>query len=135
MCLEVLAQIADNAPGRIGAKRLGELSGLVISSSRLAGLPALHFSVSGGCSCEFLARGPHKHKGTWELDPKQLEKLAVAIVVLNSEARKYRFVAHWIGGETERAEQRITGKELLSLVEENQVGDNVVYRTWSDRAK
>jgi hypothetical protein len=28
MCLEVLAQIADNAPGRIGAKRLGELSRL-----------------------------------------------------------------------------------------------------------
>jgi hypothetical protein len=132
MCLAVLAQIADNAPGRVGAKRLGELSGLVISSSRLDGLPALHFSVSGGCSCEFLARGPHKHKGTWELD---LAKLAVAIGVLNSEARKYRFVAHWLGGEPERTEQRITGKELLRIVEENQVGDNVVYRTWSDRAK
>jgi hypothetical protein len=135
MCLEVLAQIADNAPGRIGAKRLSELSGLVISSSCLDGLPALHFSVSGGCSCEFLAKGPHKHKGTWELDPKQLAKLAVAIGVLNSEVRKYRFVAHWIGGETERTEQRIAGKELLRLVEESQVGDNVVYRTWSDRAK
>jgi hypothetical protein len=135
MCLEVLAQIADNAPGRIGAKRLGDISGLVISSSRLDGLPALHFSVSGGCSCKFLAGGPHKHKGTWELDPKQLEKLAVAIKVLNSEARKYRFVAHWLGGETERMEQRVTGKELLRLVEENQVGDNVVYRTWSDRPK
>ena len=135
MCLEVLAQIADNAPGTIGAKRLGELSGLVISSSRLDGRPALHFSVSGGCSCEFLARGSHEHKGTWELDPKQLSKLAVAIGVLNSEVRKCRFVAHWIGGETERTEQRIAGKELLRLVEENQVGDNVVYRTWSDRAK
>ena len=67
MCLEVLAQITDNAPGRIGAKRLGELSGLVISSSRLDGLPALHFSVSGGCSCEFLARGHHKQRGTWRL--------------------------------------------------------------------
>jgi hypothetical protein len=135
MCLEVLAQIADTAPGKIGAKRLGELSGLVISSSRLDGLPALHFSVSGGCSCEFLARGPHKHVGTWELDPTQLAKLAVAIRALNSEARKYRFVAHWLGGETERTERRITGKELLRLVEENQVGDNVIYRTWSDGSK
>lgn len=122
MCLEVLAQIADNAPGTIGGKRLD-------------GRPALHFSVSGGCSCEFLARGSHEHKGTWELDPKQLAKLAVAIGVLNSEVRKYRFVAHWIGGETERTEQRIAGKELLRLVEENQLGDNVVYRTWSDRVK
>ena len=117
MCLEVLALIADTAPGRIGAKRLGELSGLVVSSSRLDGLPSLHFSVSGGCSCEFLAKGPHKHKGTWEFDPKQLAKLAVAIGVLNSEVRKYRFVAHWIGGETERTERQITGKELLRLVE------------------
>ena len=100
MCLEVLARIADNAPGRIGAKRLGELSGLMISSSRLDSLPALHFSVSGGCSCEFLARGPHKYEGIWELDPTQP-----------------------------------TGKELLKLVEKNQVEDNVVYRTWSNRSK
>ena len=133
MCLEVLAQIADNAPGKIGAKRLGELSGLVISNSRLDGLPALHFSVSGGCSCEFLARGPHQHEGIWELDPKQLPKLAMAIKALNGEARKYRFIAHWLGGETERTEQRITGRELLRLVEANQVRDNVVYRTWSGR--
>jgi hypothetical protein len=97
MCLEVLAQIAENAPGRIGARRLGELSGLVISNSRLNDLPALHFSVSGGCSCEFLAKGPHKHEGTWELDPKQLPKIAVAIRALNSEVRKYRFVAHPTG--------------------------------------
>jgi hypothetical protein len=107
----------------------------MISSSRLDGLPALHFSVSGGCSCEFLARGPHKHEGIWELDPTQLTKLAVAIRALNNEARKYRFVAHWLGGGTERTERRITGQELLKLVEENQVGDNVIYRTWSDGSK
>jgi hypothetical protein len=68
MCLEVLAQVAENAPGKIGAKRLGELSGLVISNSRLDGFPALHFSVSGGCSCEFLARGVnagHKPYSFW----------------------------------------------------------------------
>lgn len=42
---------------------------------------------------------------------------------------------HWLGGETERAERRITGKESLRLVEENQLGDNVIYRTWSDGSK
>jgi hypothetical protein len=67
MCLEVLAQVAENAPGKIGAKRLGELSGLVISNSRLDGFPALHFSVSGGCS------------------PQQ----AMAIKALNGEAREF----------------------------------------------
>jgi len=134
MCLEMVAQIADNAPGRLEAKRLSELSGLLISSSRLDGRSALHFSVSGGCSCEFLAKGAHQTAGTWELDPRQIPKLAAAIRALNSEARKYRFVAHWLGGETKRTEHRVAGEELLRLVEENRVGDNVLYRTWSGRS-
>ena len=132
MCLEVLVQIPENAPGRIGAKRLGEISGLVVKSSNLDGRPALHLSVSGGCSCEFLARGTHHHGGTWELDPAQLPKLAAALRALSTEARKYRFIVHWIGGDTERTEQRVSGRELLRAVEENRVRDNVMYRTWSD---
>jgi hypothetical protein len=131
MCLEVLVQISENAPGRIGAKRLGEISGLVVMSSNLDGRPALHLSVSGGCSCEFLARGPHHHEGTWELDPAQLPKLVAVIRALNTEARKYRFITHWIGGDTERTEQRVSGRELLLAVEENRVRDNVMYRAWS----
>lgn len=131
MCLEVLVQISENAPGRIGAKRLEEISGLVVKSSNCDGRPALHLSVSGGCSCEFLARGSHHHEGTWELDPPQLPKLAAAIKALNTEARKHRFIAHWIGGETERTEQRVSGRELLRAVEENRVRDNVMYITWS----
>ena len=91
MCLEVLVQISENAPGRIGAKRLGEISGLVVKRSNLDRRPALHLTVSGGCSCEFLARGPHQHEGTWELDPVQLPKLAAAIRALNAEARKYLY--------------------------------------------
>jgi hypothetical protein len=135
MCLEVLVLISENAPGRIGANRLGEISGLVVKSSNLDGRPALHLSVSGGCSCEFLAKGPHRHDGTWELDPAQLPKLAAAIRALNTEARKYRFIAHWMGGDTERTEQRVSGRELLRAVEENRVGDNVMYRTWSGTAE
>jgi hypothetical protein len=131
MCLEVLVQIADGAPGRIGAKRLGELAGLVVSSSRFDGKPAMHLSVSGGCSCEFLATGPHQHAGIWELDPAHLSKLAAAARALNSEVRKYRLVAHWLGGDTERTEARVSGDELVSLIERNQLADNVVYRTWA----
>ena len=131
MCLEVLIQISERAPGRIAAKRLSELSGLVATSSRLDDKSALHLSVSGGCSCEFLARGPHKHEGTWDLDPSHIPKLAAAVRALNSEVRKYRLVAHWLGGDTQRTETRVAGKDLLELVESNRLGDNIVYRTWS----
>jgi hypothetical protein len=133
MCLEVLVQIADGAPGRIGAKRLGELAGLVVTSGRLNDKPALHLSVTGGCSCDFLARGPHTHSGSWNLNSEHLPKLAAAIRALNTEARKYRFLAHWLGGDSKRSEVRVSGAELLDLVESNQLGDNVVYRTWSGR--
>jgi hypothetical protein len=131
VCLQVLAQIADGAPGRIGPKRLSELSGLVVTASHLDDKPALHFSVSGGCSCDFLAKGPHKHNQVWELDPAHLPKLEAAILALNSEVEKYRFLARWLGGETQRSEKRLTGRDLLALVRGNQVSDNVVYRTWS----
>jgi hypothetical protein len=102
-------------------------------ADRAASLPECPIFVRQICSIygRHPHRGPHQHEGIWELDTKQLPKLAVAIRALNGEARKYRFVAHWLGGETERTEQRITGEELLRLVEANQVRDNVVYRTWS----
>jgi hypothetical protein len=132
VCLEVLVQIADGAPGRISAKRLGELSGLVVTSARLDQKPALHLSVSGHCSCGFLAKARRHDRGEWELDPEHVPKLAAAIQALNSEARKYRLVAHWLGGDTDRTERRITGRELLKQVESGELGDNVVYRTWSD---
>jgi hypothetical protein len=131
MCLELLIQTAEGAPGRIGAKRLAELSGLIVTPSKLDGKPALHISVSGGCSCEFLAKGPHKHDGAWEFDPTHIPKLAAAVRALNSEVRKYRLLAHWLNGETARSEQRISGGDLLKLVESSGLADNVVYRTWS----
>lgn len=131
MCLELVIQIADGAPGRISAKRLADLSGLVVKATRLDDKPALHLSVSGGCSCGFLARGPHQHEGLWEFDPDQIPKLAAAVRALNAEARKYRLLAHWLGGDTVRTEQRVSGADLLGLVESSRLADNVIYRTWS----
>jgi hypothetical protein len=93
MCLELLIQTAEGAPGRIGAKRLSELSGLAVTPSRLDNKPALHISVSGGRSCEFPAKGAHKHQGVWEFDPMQIPKLTAAVRALNSEVRKYRLLA------------------------------------------
>ncbi len=62
---------------------------------------------------------------------EQLPKLPAAIRALNTEAHKYRFVAHQLGGDTVRTKRRVNGRELLRLVDENRVGENVVYRTWS----
>jgi hypothetical protein len=132
VCLEVLVQIAEGVPGRIGAKRLGQISGLVVTSARPHSKPALDLSVSGHCSCGFLGKGRSHDQGVWELDLEQVPKLAAAVLALNSEARKYRLLAHWLGGDTDRTERRITGGELLKLVESSQLGDNVIYRTWSD---
>jgi len=132
VCLEVLVQIADGAPGRIGGKRLAELSGLVVTSSRLDEKPALHLSVSGGCSCAFLAKRARHRNNTWDLEPEHVPKLLAAIRALNSEAQKYRLVACWLNGDVERTEQRTTGAKLLQLVGSNQLGENVVYRTWHE---
>jgi hypothetical protein len=132
MCFELLVQIADSAPGRLRAKRLEQLSGLVVTGSRLDEKPALHLSVSGGCSCGFLAQGPNRHGGTWILNPEELPKLEAAIRALNTQAQKYRLVAHWLGGDVERTERHVSGAELLKVVENNQLCDNVVYRTWHD---
>ena len=131
MCLEVLVQIPEGAPGRISAKRLGVLSGLVVTPGRLDDQAALHLSVSGGCSCEFLAKGSSDQSDVWELDPVNIPRLSVALQALNSEVRKYRLVAHWLGGDTQRTEARISGRDLLQLVESSKLGNNVVYRTWS----
>jgi hypothetical protein len=87
--------------------------------------------VNGGCSCDFLARGAHDYDDGWQFDPGQVPKLSAAIQALNSEVKKYRFLAHWIGGDTPRSEVRITGKELLRLVNATAIQDNVVYRTWA----
>ena len=132
MCFELLVQIAEGAPGRVGARQLEQLSGLVVTGSRLNKKPALHLSVSGGCSCGFLAQGPNRHGSKWILNPEELPKLEAAIRALNTQAQKYRLVAHWLGSDVERTEQHLTGAELLKVVENNQLCDNVVYRTWHD---
>lgn len=102
----------------------------MITSTRLDSKPALHFSVSGGCSCEFLAKGAPAEEESRTLNPEYLPKLAAAVKALCTEARKFRFLVHWLNGEVPRSEVRVAGKDLIALVEGNQVGNNVIYGTW-----
>ena len=54
MCLEIIASI-DAIPGKgVGARRLSRETGLRVTKVRFEERPALHFAVSGPCSCEFL---------------------------------------------------------------------------------
>jgi hypothetical protein len=103
MCLEVIATIAPNAKARISARRLSELSGLTISSCRFEEKPGLHFSVSGGCSCEFLSDDAEFEAASWSLAAAHLAALTKAVAALSSECEHFSLVAHWLNGERRAA--------------------------------
>jgi hypothetical protein len=127
MCLEIIASIAPDAKGRISADRLSQLTGLSVSSRKVSGAPSLHFSVTGGCSCEFLSDDAEFEGETWVLSPAHLPALSEAILALHKECKKFFFVAHWLNGERQRKTEQITGFALAKLVAENRVGNNVLY--------
>ena len=87
----------------------------------------LHFSVTGGCSCEFLSDAAEFEAEVWALEPSHLSRLAETIRVLGTECGKFSFLAHWLGGERERTSERISSSGLAKLVEENRIANNVLY--------
>lgn len=131
MCLDITATIAPDAKARISAKRLSELSGLRIASHKNDGLPALHFSVTGGCSCEFLSDNADFESETWALDADHLPALALAVSILAKETGRFSFIARWLTGERPRRMEKIRTVKLVKLVTENRVGNNVLYESTS----
>jgi hypothetical protein len=127
MCLEIIATISPDAPARISAARMSEISGLIVSSRKFEGTSCLHFSVTGGCSCEFLSDSAEFENESWELAPAHLPPLAEAITALQRECKQFAFVAHWLGGERERRSQVLSGEALAALVGRNEIGNNVLY--------
>jgi hypothetical protein len=95
--------------------------------AKFEGVSCLHFSVTGGCSCEFLSEDAEVEGESWALSPAHLPSLAEAINALQRECKQFSFVAHWLGGERERRSQRLSGEVLTSLVGRNEVGNNVLY--------
>ena len=122
-------QIGATAPVRVSAKRLGELTGLVVGRTRHNESSALHFSAGGGCSCDLLGKKSDPKFGTWRLNDEHLPKLAAAVRVLGKEAKHFVFLAWWLGGESEppRRAEHLSAAKLATLVERNTVGNNVVY--------
>jgi|SRR5215216_2839259 len=127
MCLEIVATISPKATGRISAARLSEICGLKVSSWKFEGASCLRFSVSGGCSCEFLSDDAEFESEYWVLDTSHLQQLAKAVGALYDECRRFSFVARWLNGERERRSEKISAKALAKLVTENRIGNNVLY--------
>ena len=127
MCLEIVARIAPDAKNRISAKRLSELTGLVVTPCKTEGVAGLHFSVSGGCSCEFLADDADPEGETWLLSADRLPALSRAISSLTDECGKFDFIARWLDGEPPARSERIAGSALAKLVSANAIGNNVRY--------
>ena len=127
MCLEIIAQILPESKGRVSARRLSEVSRLRVSSTKRRGVSALHFSVSGGCSCEFLSDSAEFDSPVWSLAPEHLPALAEAVSLLGSEARPFTFLAHWLDGESPKETSRVRLSALLKDIRLNQVRNNVVY--------
>jgi hypothetical protein len=127
MCLEIIAAISPDAKSRISAVRLSELSGLCVTNAKLSGRAALHFSVAGGCSCEFLSDDADIRSPEWNLSTEHLPALASAVSALGRECKKFTFIAHWLNGERPRLSHNLSTSAIASLITENRVGNNVLY--------
>ena len=127
MCLEIIAQILPEAKGRVSARRLSEFSRLHVASMKSRGAPALHFSISGGCSCEFLSDNAEFESPIWSLNPEHLPALAEAVSLLGSEAKPFSFLAHWLAGESPKGTSEVRLPALIRDIKNNQVRKNVLY--------
>src|SRR5262245_26013968 len=128
MCLQIIATISSDAKSRISADRLSELTGLRISKTKLDGDSALLISVTGGCSCEFLSEQSEFDCEEWSLVPERLPALADAVAALARECKQFSLVAHWLNGERPRTSRAVSAARLAALVNENRLGNNVLYR-------
>jgi hypothetical protein len=127
MCLEIIAQILPESKGRVSARRLSDLSRLHVSSVRFHGAAALHFAVSGGCSCEFLSDSAEFESPVWSLNPEHLTPLAEAISLLGSEAKPFSFLAHWLDSESPKETSEVKLSALIKDIKDNRVRNNVLY--------
>jgi hypothetical protein len=111
----------------VSARRLSEISRLHVSSVQFRGEPALRFSVSGGCSCEFLSDSAEFEAPVWALEPEHLPALAGAISLLGLEARPFTFLAHWLDSREPAETSKVKLSALLKDIVENRVRNNVLY--------
>jgi hypothetical protein len=127
MCLEVLVQLDPTGPKPIGADRLEAVSGLKLRKVKLDGHTAFHVSTDGTCSCGFLSDDAVFDSDRWLFSAGQLQALTKLVEALKSEKVKFRFLAHWLGGERQRSAANVRIAELLADIRGNQIRNNVMY--------
>jgi hypothetical protein len=127
MCLEIIAQISPHSKTRVSARRLSEITGLHVSSVHHSGHSALHFSVNGGCSCDFLSDDADWNSPLWSLADEHLAAFAKAVNLLGEETDGFTLLVHWLGGERVRDSQKIRVGQLIRYIKANQVQNNVLY--------
>jgi hypothetical protein len=134
MCLEIIAAVSPETKGRMSSVRLSQLTGLAISAREFDGAPALHFAVTGICSCDFLADDANFGSETWALAPSSLPALAQAVATLGRECKRFLFIARRISSDRPRQIARISVTALVKLVSENRICNNVLYVVGYSRA-
>jgi hypothetical protein len=125
MCIEVFAVAAE--AGKVSARRLSAISGLVVTKKNRPVKDALHFSRKPGCSCSLLSDTADWGRDTWALEPEVVEGLAAALSAIHEEAGGLSFQALWIGDKV-ATEECVPLKELLRDVRANKVKNRHVYR-------
>jgi len=132
MCLLFVAQISPDAPARVSARRLSEVSGLCVQKIKVTGGgSALHFSTTGDCSCGLLADNYEIDTPIWKLNEGYLPAVAKAMELLGQESKKFRMVAKFLGGEVEETQISVVLEELLDALRNNRIRNNVVYTVTS----
>jgi hypothetical protein len=126
MCIEVVAQLSPFAKAQVGAERLAKISGLSIRNERNDLGSCLHFSGTGACSCDLLAKGRPVDENPWTFDSGRAQGLATAISFLGKEAKSFLFRANWLGEELMEP-QRIKLAALVNAIRTNRVERNVTY--------
>jgi hypothetical protein len=122
MCLEVTLTPSRLAGPRIGAERLSAQSGLTVEKGVNNLGNCLHFSATGQCACDLLAKKA-THKDSWELDDTLAERLATAVALYGKEAKSFTFQARWLG-EHVAEPRRIKLQALLQAIRSNTVPKN-----------
>jgi len=125
MCIEIFAVAAD--AGKVSARRLSEISVLVVTKKNRPVKDALHFSREPGCSCSLLSDTSDSGGDTWALESEVVDGLAAALSAIHADAGGLTFQALWIGDKV-ATEERVPLKELLRDVRANRIKNRHVYQ-------